>query len=430
VKANRVKNLALITPTTLLVGVDGHQENNTAGFSLANGNEPVRPVKFGNNRRGFLELLEKTNRVMSRNGLDSVVFVLEPNGPYWQLLARFLSARDYVVKVVNPLQVKMNRQTGDPSPDKNDFRDARSAADLGRQGKFNQTALLDQRYEDLRMLAGLRDSLVEERSMHKHRLRCGLVRTFPELRRCTSDLFGKGMRALLQVAPSAEAVVWLGTEAVSEVLKSATRGRLGKKKAIQIVNAAKESVGYAEATCAVRLQVESILSVAELLSEKIEQIELEMERLVSDLDEAALILSIPGIGLVTAAAILGQIGGFSQYENPGQIRKLAGLDLVGSQSGNHQGKLAISKRGRKLLRKVLYQAAVSSLACNEVSIRFYNGLIESTRPNRLKKKQALVAVMGKLIEIMFALVRTGKPFEFEHEWTRPGQAPEDLAQAA
>ena len=136
---------------------------------------------------------------------------------------------------------------------------------------------------------------------------------------------------------------------------------------------------------------------------------LEMERLLSDLDEAALILSIPGIGEVTAAAILGEIGGFCQYENPGQIRKLAGFDLVGRQSGNHQGKLVISKRGRKLLRTVLYRAAVSSVRCNEVSIRFYNGLIESTRPNTLKKKQALVAVMGKLIEIMFALVRTGKP---------------------
>jgi transposase len=202
------------------------------------------------------------------------------------------------------------------------------------------------------------------------------------------------------------------------------------KKAFEIVHAAKESVGYAEASDAVRLQVESILSVAELLSEKIEQIEVEMARLISDLDEAALILSIPGIGEVTAAAILGEIGGFCQYENPAQIRKLAGLDLVGSQSGNHQSKLVISKRGRKLLRKVLYQAAVSSLASNDVSIRFYHGLIEPTRPNRLKKKQALVAVAGKLIEIMFAVVRTGKPFEYEHEWTRPGQVPEDMAQAA
>ena len=429
-KANRAKNLALITPTTLLVGVDGHQESNIAGFTLANGNEPVRPLKFRNTRRGFLELVEKTNRVMARNSLDSVLFVVEPNGPYWQLLARFLSARDHVVKVVNPLQVKMNRQTGDPSPDKNDYRDARSVADLGRQGKFNETALLDQRYEDLRMLAGLRDSLVEERSMHKHRLRCALVRTFPELRKCTSDLFSKGIRALLRVAPSAEAVVSLGVEAVSEVLKSATKGRLGMKKALEIVRAARESVGYAQASDAVRLEVESILCVAELLSEKIKQIELEMSRLIWDLDEAALILSIPGIGEVTAAAILGEIGGFCQYANAAQIRKLAGLDLVGSQSGDHQSKLVISRRGRKLLRKVLYQAALSSLASNEVSIRFYKGLIEPTRPNRLKKKQALVAVAGKLIEIMFAVVRTGKPFEYAHEWRRPGQVPEDMAQAA
>lgn len=429
-KAKRAKNLELITPKTLIVGVDGHKESNTAAFIIANGREPVRPLKFANVRRGFLELLEKVKRVMDRGELEKVVFVVEPNGPYWQLLARFLLERNYIVKVVNPLQVKMNRQTENPSPEKNDFRDARSVADLGRQGKFNQTALPDQVYEDLRTLSALRESLVEERSTHKHRLNAALVRTFPELSRCVSNLYGKGIRALLQVAPSAEAVIRLGVEAVEEVLKTASKGRLGKKKAREIVDAAKESVGYASATPAVRIQIETMLSMMDILTERIVGIEAEMARLLSGLEEALLILSIPGIGLVTAAAVIGETGGFAQYQCPSQIRKLAGLDLVGSQSGDHQGKLQISKRGRRLLRKVIYQAAVGCLANNATLSKFYKRLIEQERPNRLKKKQALVAVMGKLIEIMFALVRTGRPFEADHVWTAPAKPSQMVAEAA
>ena len=414
-KRNRRRNLELIGPTTLIVGVDGHAKSNTAAFCLANGDEPVRPMKFGNDRRGFTMFLDKVERVMGRNALGQVVFVLEPNGPYWSLLAHFLAERSHVVKVVNALQVKRNRQTENPSPDKNDFRDARSAADLGRQGKFNQTSVVGQCYEDLRTLTRLRDGLIEARSMQKHRLRASLVRAFPELSRCFSDIFGKGAIALLRAAPTAEAVISLGEAAVAQALEDGSKGRLGLKKAMEVMRAANESVGYAAASPSLRMEFAVTLDTMDFLSDRIEQIESEMKRLLWDLDEAPLLVSIPGIGEISAAVILGETGGLLRYENPSQIRKLAGLDLVGEQSGEHEGKLRISKRGRKLLRKALYQCAVSSLHCNQPLKRFYSGLISPSRSNKLKKKQAVVAVAGKLVDIMFSLVKSGEVFDPEHE---------------
>lgn len=418
-KRNRRRNLELITPTTLVVGVDGHSKSNTAAFCLASGDEPSRPVKFSNDRNGFMVFLDKVKWLMRKNGLHEAVFVLEPNGPYWLLLARFLAERNYTVKVVNPLQVKRNRQTDNPSPDKNDSRDARSAADLGRQGKFNQTNLLDQTYEDLRTLARLREGVMEERSVQKHRLRASLVRAFPELSCCVSDICGKGVVALLRVAPTAEAVVSLGEAGASEALKQGSKGRLGIKKAREIVQMAKDSVGYATTSPSLRTEFAITLDVMDFLSAKIEQIELEMKRLLWELDEAILLVSIPGIGEITAATILGETGGLSCFDNPSQIRKLAGIDLVGNQSGSYEGRLKISKRGRKILRKALYQCAVSSLHCNQALRKFYDGLISPDRANRLKKKQAIVAVAGKLVDIMFSLIRTGELFDPEHRWSVP-----------
>ena len=420
VKANRVRNLELITPSTLIVGVDGHSKSNTAAFYLARGGEAVRPKKFGNDREGFLELLARVNALVKRNGLDNVIFVLEPNGPYWVLLARFLSERDYTVKVVSSLQVKRNRETEDCSTDKNDWRDARSAADLGRQGKFNDTTLPGPIYEDLRSLARAREDLVEGRSAQKHRLRTELVRAFPELSGCVKDLCGKGVRALLKVAPTAEAVASLGVDEVARILKEATKGRLGKAKAIEIVMAARTSVGYAVASRALRLQMNSILRMVETATEEIEKLEAEMRELLGQTEEGALVLSVPGIGEIGAATILGETGGLKQYRNPNQIRKLAGLDLVGRQSGDRQSELRISKRGRKLLRKVLYQVAVASLRCNQATVSFYTRLREEGRRNTLRKKEALVAVMGKIIEIVFSIVRNRKAFDPEHKWVAPG----------
>lgn len=209
-----------------------------------------------------------------------MLFALEPNGPYRMLLARFLTERNELVKVVNPLQVKMNRQTGNPSQDKNDFADARSAADLGKQGKFNQATLSEPVYEQLRSLTSLREVLTGQRSALKHRLRSALVRTFPEPSSHVSDILGKGVRALLRVSPTAKGVVALGVEAVTVVMKEASKGRFGRKKAKEIVFVAKDSVGYAVESLSARIEFETLLDTIEGLSEKIVRVEDEMSRLL------------------------------------------------------------------------------------------------------------------------------------------------------
>jgi len=421
VKAKRQRNLDLITSSTLIVGVDGHSKSNTAAFNLASGKEALSPKKFENSRKGFLWLLDKVEWITKKHNLDNVIYVLEPNGPYWMLLARFLAERNFVVKVVNAYQVKMNRATEDPSPEKNDWRDARSIADLGRQGKFNDTTLPGPVYEDLRSLARLREGLTESRSAQKHRLRAMLVRNFPELPSIVSDILGKSVRALLRAAPTAESVASLGVEGVEQLVKAASRGRFGVKKAKQIVYAAGESVGYGRATSAVRIAMAVTLNTIEGLTQQIETIEDEMHRLLMETEEGMLVLSIPGIGEVTAATVLGETGGLRQYQNPNQIRKLCGLDLCGSQSGDRQSEKRISKRGRRLLRKSLYQAAVACIRSNDILAKFYRGLIDPARKKTLAKKKALIAVMGKLVEIMFSLVRSGSGFNPNYKWISPGQ---------
>jgi transposase len=421
VKARRVGNLELVTPTTLVVGIDGHAQSNTAAFYLATGVEAIRPKKFKNDRKGFLGLIERVDGLKRRNGLDRVIYVLEPNGPYWMLLAKFLTERGEIVKVVSALQVKRNRETEDCSPEKNDYRDARSAADLGRQGKFNDTILPSGIYEDLRGLARAREDLIEQRSMHKHRLRAEVVRAFPELLSCVSDILGKGVVALLRLAPTAAAVSSLGVEGVLEVFRRSSARRHGRKKAAEIVAAASESVGYAAASSALHVEIEALISVAEAISEQVDRLEREMERLLAETEEGSLLLSIPGIGRISAATILGETGGLKQYRNPNQIRKLAGLDLVGRQSGSHQGAKRISKRGRRLLRKVLYQVAVVAIRCNQVMVRYYKALTDAGRSNRLVRKEALVAVMGKIVEIAFSIVRTGREFDPEYRWVPPAR---------
>ena len=71
-----------------------------------------------------------------------------------------------------------------------------------------------------------------------------------------------------------------------------------------------------------------------------------------------LLITIPGIGNVTAAIILGEIGDINRFDNPSKLVAYAGLDATVSQSGEYECSTNhLSKRGSPYLRKALYQAA-------------------------------------------------------------------------
>jgi len=72
------------------------------------------------------------------------------------------------------------------------------------------------------------------------------------------------------------------------------------------------------------------------------------------------LLSIKGLGTVTVAGLIGEVGDFKKFRTQSEIMKLAGLDLYEVSSGKWKGRRSISKRGRSLLRKILYYGVLST----------------------------------------------------------------------
>jgi transposase len=68
-----------------------------------------------------------------------------------------------------------------------------------------------------------------------------------------------------------------------------------------------------------------------------------------------------GIGLITVAGLIGEVGDFRQFSTLSEITKLAGLDLFEVSSGKHRGRHHISKRGRPLMRKLLFFGAINTV---------------------------------------------------------------------
>mgnify|MGYP001584305825 CR=1 FL=1 len=108
-----------------------------------------------------------------------------------------------------------------------------------------------------------------------------------------------------------------------------------------------------------------------------------------------------GIGEITAAGLIGEMGDFKKYGTIAEVIKHAGLDLFEISSGKHKGKRRISKRGRPLLRKLLFFASINVVRKGGILHAQYWRHIEKG----MQEIKALIAISRKLLSIIFALVR-------------------------
>jgi transposase len=139
-----------------------------------------------------------------------------------------------------------------------------------------------------------------------------------------------------------------------------------------------------------------------------------MSELLKDIECSPYILSIKGIGEVTVAGLIGEVGNFEQFRTIAELEKLAGLDLYEISSGKRKGNRHISKRGRSLMRKLLYFAALNTVRKGRVMYEPY----QRYRNKGMPKSKALVAIMRRLLRVIFALVRNHCQYIPDYETTK------------
>jgi transposase len=112
------------------------KEKHHAFFGTATGRSLLRRLIFENSREGFETLLHRAQAIMTQEGLDKVVFGVEPTADYHKPFAEYLINNDHPVVLVSNGAIKNNRELMDGRWDKNDTKDSANVADLISQGKF------------------------------------------------------------------------------------------------------------------------------------------------------------------------------------------------------------------------------------------------------------------------------------------------------
>lgn len=202
----------------------------------------------------------------------------------------------------------------------------------------------------------------------------------------------------------------LGEDGVTEEIKKAVKKTVGRKKARQLVEAAKDSVGVDYGEDAAKLKLRLMLEELELLEKQTEELEEQMASELKKTDYADFLLSIKGIGIVTLAACLGELGDPARFENPRQMSRMAGYNLVDDSSGMNKSGTKISRRGRKNLRSVLYQMALTMVATNNEMKQLYNYL-KTREKDPLRKMQALIVVSKKILTLIHTLAKKKENYD-------------------
>jgi transposase len=403
-----------IRSTTLIVGVDVGNAFNAVGFMNKEGKVLGNCAKLYNNREGFEQFVKMTEGLKKKYRLRDVLIGMEPTGHYWRKLAYFAKEQGYEVRFIRTTALKHHREIDESSSAKSDKRDALTIANITREGKYIDTVIEDGVVRQLRTLSKVRERLIRYSVGAKNALHAALDDYFPELHKIFWSMNSRTLWAILDRCPFPEDVILMRRSEIRELIARSARKKAGaadKAKALQ--EAAKESIGVKGLGIADRYRVKVCLEEVKRLVLKLKDIDYQMKHILKELPVSEYLLSIPGIGAVSAAVFLGELGDPTHFHNARQIVKYAGYDPQESDSGSWVSRKFISKKGRWLMRKCLFFMSMRVVMLSKYFQDYYQRKLEIK--NRVgqqpKRKEILCAVAIKLIKVIFALLRDKRIFE-------------------
>lgn len=329
---------------------------------------------------------------------------LEATGHYWLALYEHLSKQGYELSVINPLQVRAFRKL-DIRKRKTDRIDSLAISEFMRFAKPSSTEADMPVLLQLKELTRFRFWLVQQVGDCKRKIISILDRVFPEYERLFSDVFLVTSRELLRQAVTAEEFAALDLAELEQLLQSVSRKHFGAEKAAQIHSVACQSVGVSFLTDAIHMEMSCMLKQIKFLEEECTQVEDKIEELMTSIPHH--ITTIPGIGLVTGAMILAEIGDVHRFPVLEKLVAYAGIDATVYKTGQFEGdEMHMSKRGSHYLRAALWQAATASLLHNPELRQYYDKKRTEGKPHGV----AMGALCHKLLARVYVVMKEQRAY--------------------
>jgi len=324
------------------------------------------------------------------------------------------------VFVLNPIVTHANQNINIRNVH-NDKYDAQRIAQLGLRPGLKTSIIPDDEIAAVKALLREYYAMKKETSMYICRLKNQLRQVFPQYLPIFSKVNGKASLEVLSHYPSPNAVLAVGPNTLARLIREAAgKGAvMAQKKADDLLVAAKEALSFGHGNSGITFLIGHYVEMIRILDKQTAAVLKQVKQRLLDRPDSLLtrqtklLESIPGAGFLTAVTIVCEIGDFSAFRCPKKLYSYFGFDPVIRQSGNSSGAdLRISKRGSPYARRCFYMLALQSVSLRKNGVP-KNPVLRAYYLEKCKSKTkmtALGAIMHKLCNIVFAVLRDEKPF--------------------
>ena len=398
----------------------------------------LKPFKITHNNKDSLErAVSEIKKAEELYSLESRTF-LESTGIYHFPLFCYLVDCGFNASIINPI-ITHSTKNGNIRKVKNDKIDSKGIAKLGLSKDIPVSQFPAKLVLELRSLTRKYYDLTDERSAHINKLKGDLHTVFPQYLDVFCDVTGKTSTMILRQYGTPDKILRGHKKTMIEKISKASRKGLAKaseryEKLCAAANAAKT---FGCQIDSIYFNIFLTLDLVEKLDSALDSILNRIRQLITFnknekfIQQIKLLNTIPGVGFLTAVTIMCEIGDFSAFRNPKQLFAYFGLDPEVNESGKFVGtQLHMSKRGSRIARRAIFAVALASIRTkrNGEGINPYLRKYYELKSGQKPKMVAIGAVMHKVCNIVFAVLRDEKAFELrspeEHckQYQRPAFA--------
>lgn len=389
------------------LGID-ISKTSSRSIILNDGGNKIKSFSFQNTHEAFHDLLKRLQTLGCTK--DNLLIGMEATGPFWENLYAFLTQHHFRVVLLNPYHTNKFREALAKKA-KTDDIDALIIAQLLRTGEYIQSQVAEEDIQTLRELVSTRYEFVKQRKNNQRKVYSLLAVIFPEFdHTAIKNPFAVASTAILKRFPTALHIAQAKPKQIEKIVRSIQGNNFNINEIQQLITTAQKSIYQGRACEARAMTLRMLLEQIEQLNTSIEELENTIQQILSPSQKSenftgSNLLSIPGVGEKTVAAVLSFLGNNGQsFETSTKAVGYIGFFPKIFESGQTKRENKISKRGPKLLRSAVYMAAVASIKHNREMRALYHRKLSQGKT----EKQALICVAKKLLQIMLAMLKSGE----------------------
>ncbi len=406
----------------LSAGLDVGADFSWMSIMLPNGTLVGKPFKIIHSDPQSREsAVTKIKKAQEAYSLESRCF-LESTGIYHIPLLCFLRDKGFDCSVINPIITK-NSTNMNVRKLHNDKFDSKKAAKVGLDASLKTSIVPDDAVIDLRNLVRDYYYFKDLQSAVVLKLNAEPKMSFPAYLNVFSKVTTQTSLKLLKAYPLATDMLAAPKDELLETIRKTARfgGEYAISKYNAICAAAKDAVIFGRALPSNALRIKLYIKTYQEYQAHLDSIPEELHKAVDKLqgnpvyDRICLLQSLRGIGFLSAVVLIAEMGSFDLFSSPKKLYAYFGMDPGVNDSGKFHGdRVHMSKRGSSLARRILHMAAINNLKVDKATKMPVNPVIYDyyiRKCDSKKKMVAVGAVMHKICNVIFAMLRDNKPFE-------------------